>query len=620
MTTKQKIAAGVGAVVLAAAGIGSAVALTGNSGTTHALGLAPPTDVTVCATVTAAGTTTPDQTVAGSTFPDTTVPGGTVPDTTVPGVTVPDNVASQCATMGATTTPPPTTTTTPAGIQSGASQATCAPSACADPGYVPVGANTPCQNTVHAPIDTGPGHHIVTLGAINDGVVNECRQYAYYVPTNLQGQPAALLVAGNPGVTTCGPNGNSEAAQTMQGAGVYPVAVSNRVVAIGLEQSCNPTRSTAWAHPYIDVPAPASNAPTDAPYLQAVVSDIESRFNVDPSRIYLEGSSSGGGLVNGAACDPAVSGLFRGYAPNANYMQVTGSTLPGNPGTERCGTSGGSFFYFSQNATNDQQVHFGGTCVPTHCVLSNANNMAWWSQHMGCSSTGQTSNFGSPSAPNIHTTFSGCSFGVTPAVAGDAVHGGNHGVNNTTENTYLGGTCTDCDNYYVTREAMNFFDNSEWGTAAPPVTTTTNPPPPPSGQANAWSPRLAGRVPPRLRPEPSTRRPPQADRPVSRLGAYAGRKHPSTTSVARSPSSKRRRHGCRRRAVTSSTRSTSASRARRRASVRSRMNGRNSSPHRRAPRAPRRAPELVARQPANRISYRLTLPSLMVNSKLRSRL
>ena len=346
------------------------------------------------------------------------------------------------------------------GSVSGASQATCSPSACADPGYTPDSAAVACQNTVHAPVQDAT-HHVVTLGAINDGVVNECRQYDYFIPTNLTGSPAAIIVAGSPAVATCGPGGNSEADQTFKDFGMGPVAVSDRLVAISLEQSCNPKRSTAWAHPYIDVPN-TGLTPTDAPYLEAVVSDIESRFHVDPNRIYIEGASSGGGLVNGAACDPALTNLFRGYAPNANYMQVSGTTLPGKLGTERCATSNNQFFYFAQDATNDLQVRFGGTALPTHVVISYANNLAWWQRHLGCSATPTTSSFGSPAALNVHTAYSGCAFGLTPAVAGDAVHGGGHGSPAMTENIYTGGTCTDCNDYYVTREAMTFFASSKW--------------------------------------------------------------------------------------------------------------------------------------------------------------
>ena len=355
--------------------------------------------------------------------------------------------------------------TSSTGAVSGASLASCSPVACTDPGYAPDASTVSCPNTVESPvIDTAD--HVVTLGAISNGSGNECRQYGYFVPTNLNtgggatGSPAALLYAGNPAPATCGPSGNSEIHQVFTESEMAPLAVANHFIGIALAKSCNP-QATSWRHPYIDQPA-GGTTPNDDAYLEAVVSDIEARWHVDPNRIYLVGSSSGGGLVNGAACDPAVSGLFRGYAPNANYMQTTGNTTTGaNPGTERCGSSNTNFFYFTPDATGDMQVPAAGTCLPTHCVDSYAANLSYWQNRMGCSSTPATSSFGAPTAVNVHTAYSGCTFGLTPAVAGDLVHGGSHGIPAITSTAY-GGICTNCNDYYAIRETWNFFASSKW--------------------------------------------------------------------------------------------------------------------------------------------------------------
>jgi poly(3-hydroxybutyrate) depolymerase len=322
-----------------------------------------------------------------------------------------------------------------------------------------------CANTVHASsIDAS--HHVVTLGAVSDGSGNECRQYGFFVPGNLKtdgsadGQPAALLYAGNPADSVCGSGGDSEIGQTWASMAAASVAVNNRFIVIVLAKSCNPAVA-AWRHPYIDVPAPASTAPNDDAYLQAVVADIEARWHVDPNRIYLGGTSSGGGLANGAACDPNVVNLFRGYAPNANRMSEQGSSSAEVPGTERCGASYTDFFYLNQQAAGDTQVPPGTVCLPTHCVDSFSENDAFWAAHMGCGATSILTTFGSPAAANNRYSFSSCSFGTTPAVQGDYVNGGQHGIGAITSTGY-GGSCTNCSDYYGIRELWTYFAASKW--------------------------------------------------------------------------------------------------------------------------------------------------------------
>jgi hypothetical protein len=358
--------------------------------------------------------------------------------------------------------------TLPGGLAgvTGASQASCAPSACSDPGYVPDASSVGCANSVHASsIDTAD--HVVTLGAISNGSSNECRQYGYLVPMNLKtggssdGQPAALLYAGNPPATTCGPGGNSEIADTYEEMNPAAAAVANRFIVVVLAKSCNPA-TAAWRHPYIDVPAPSTTAPSDDAYLQAVVADIEARWHVDPNRIYLGGSSSGGGLVNGAACDPATVDLFRGYAPNANQMQIQGSKTAGpTSGTERCGTNHVGYFYLNQAATGDTQVDYNGTCVATHCVEGFAQTVAFFANHMGCSANPVLTSFGAPSAANHDYAYGACSFGITPAAAGDLVGGGAHGIGAITSTSY-GGSCSNCNGYDGIGDLWSFFASSTW--------------------------------------------------------------------------------------------------------------------------------------------------------------
>jgi poly(3-hydroxybutyrate) depolymerase len=271
------------------------------------------------------------------------------------------------------------------------------------------------------------------------------------------GQPAALLYAGNPADSVCGSGGDSEIGQTWASMAAASVAVNNRFIVIVLAKSCNPAVA-AWRHPYIDVPAPASTAPNDDAYLQAVVADIEARWHVDPNRIYLGGTSSGGGLANGAACDPNVVNLFRGYAPNSNQMSIN---LGKTPGTERCGTSYSDYFYLNQAATGDTQVPWNGTCLPSHCVDTFANDVLFFAHHLGCAASLTVSSFGTPSPSNKRFSYSSCTFGATPAAAGDLISGGQHGIKAITSTSY-GGSCTNCNGYYGIRELWNFFAASQW--------------------------------------------------------------------------------------------------------------------------------------------------------------
>jgi len=48
-------------------------------------------------------------------------------------------------------------------------------------------------------------------------------------------------------------------------------------------------------------------------YIQALITDLENRFCIDPSRVYITGFSMGGMFTNSVAC--AHNSWFRGYAP-----------------------------------------------------------------------------------------------------------------------------------------------------------------------------------------------------------------------------------------------------------------------------------------------------------------
>lgn len=351
--------------------------------------------------------------------------------------------------------------------QSGASQATCS-GGCSDPGYVPDATTVGCAHG--SAITQNTTFHIVSLGDVNNGTTAECRQYGYLVPTNLNpsssNQPAALLMANNPARTTCGTGGNDEFKTTFNQYGDGAVAAANRYIIVVLAKPCNPSRAS-WLHPAIDIPAGSST--TDGPYLAAVVSDIETRFHVDPNRVYLTGSSSGGGLVNGMACDTTYSTLFRGYGIDANTMPITGNTTTGpNNSTEVCPSTNQSFFYVNVQGMSDTQQNPAGVCLATHCLASLDENRRFWAAHMGCGATpsgsGSGTPFGTPSSSNTDYLYSSCAFG-SPAQIVDIkkIATGTHGTAGvTTSPTYPGGTCTGCNDFYFQRDVIGYFYGSSW--------------------------------------------------------------------------------------------------------------------------------------------------------------
>ncbi len=298
---------------------------------------------------------------------------------------------------------------------SGASQATCSPSACGN-------GTTPSFTVQKVPI------------TVSDGVSTDTYHYSWYKPTNLVGSPAAVFVAGGAGC------GSTEVGTTFTSSGWQSVANANALMLIilGKPTPCvtgsHGTSGNSWAHEQIDcggalgVPGAgscgtASSVPTDAPFLVAVRNSVcSSTFGgttVDCNRLYLNGASAGGALTRMAACDPTTVGLFRGYSvtsngANALYTGTTG-VCPG-----------GSSNYFMQQimGTNDlSQGPYNTLNVGTpidHTILGFDATRAWWQTYQGCSSP-------TTSTVGVKTIYDyDCPFGSNPGFQAIKVTGGGH--------------------------------------------------------------------------------------------------------------------------------------------------------------------------------------------------
>jgi poly(3-hydroxybutyrate) depolymerase len=334
------------------------------------------------------------------------------------------------------------------GNMSFTSGATCNPSPCA-PGTAPSASGLTMYPTSNCPVGPVPNTtNVIGLGAVTDGVTTHCRMYGYYRPKNLVGNATAVFTAGGAG-GTCG-NGTL----SFDSSYWYNVANANHLVVIALSYC----PSNGWTHPYIDVPDPGT-APTDGPYLDAVVKDAAANKNIgiDTSRMILTGGSSGGTLTLGVACDPTYSTLFQGYASVSSAMNVpVNGGMPVN-GQERCSSANKHFFMTNIHGTADGAVPYAGACIASHCITSFAETESFWSGYLGCSAH-TTTPFGTPQTANLEDDYSGCGFGLPPDQAeGITVTGGGHqhgGLDAVSGNATNG--------FNTAQTAWDFFSSRHW--------------------------------------------------------------------------------------------------------------------------------------------------------------
>jgi len=321
-------------------------------------------------------------------------------------------------------------------LQTGASLASCPSARCAS-GSVP--RFTGCVTTGDHPAD-----HVVGLGNIDaGGGVVECRFYGYYRPADLTGRPAAILIGNGSGGGIWG------AANMLVPEQWDQVAMENRVVMLPLARPTSAERPTdSWFHPNIDIPDPGPSAPSDLPYVRAVVRDAITRFGLDPERIYYFGYSSGGALGASIMCDPTTSAVFRGAAKGGHAFALDTSATPGS---ERCAAlHPGTFLYVSAGTFD---AAYTGRCplpTGTHCASSFAETMRLLFSMLGCSAPPTSTSFGTGGA-NTHLLYHDCGFGTPEddllgTVIGGVGHGGTIGANG----------------YYPSRDVWDFFSTRAW--------------------------------------------------------------------------------------------------------------------------------------------------------------
>lgn len=376
-----------------------------------------------------------------------------------------------------------------AGTHPGQSQAVCAASSCTS-GTAPSSGSLSTQPSCTPGVLAGGSVNEISVGSINDGVTSSCRMYGYYTPTNFAfGRPAAILVASG----TNGFCGVADPPQIYKSNHWHTTADANAMVVIYLSKAYNGTSCTSgaepvgWRHPTIDSPDPGAGVASDVPYLTAVITDIQSRFSVDPGRIYLTGSSGGGSLVLGAACDDTARGEIRGFDAVSAWLQTVKSGSVQVTGTERCNPAGSgtgtsynggtgsstnhSFFLMHQHGTNDGNVAFNGQCLTTHCFSGYSEESAFWKAYMGCATGPTTTNIGSPSALNALDDYSACSFtGANQVVEMEKVTSGCHSwegldanVESGSSSTCVGGGSTNSTNAFnSSSQAWSWLSTRTW--------------------------------------------------------------------------------------------------------------------------------------------------------------
>jgi poly(3-hydroxybutyrate) depolymerase len=357
----------------------------------------------------------------------------------------------------------------------GASLAICAGGTCTE-GALPNPTARPATcTTTPTPTSSGiPAGGWINLGNISDGMQNECRYYAVYIPNGLSGS-ASVLVYGH------GNEGCLDNTSDMTSQGLDQLANNNRLIVVNLmlgwsSSSSSCTRPGSWYHPNADYPDPGSNVPNDYSYIQTVVSDLKARMTgsitVDAQRLWYMGLSSGGGLATGIMCDDSTSSLFSGVAWNGvgyNVNSTSGSSPTPINGTERCG--GGSApaainknFVVSWTTGGSGFNGFSGFCAANgdHCVPTWTEANSYLRSHFGCNATPASVNSGTPNAVNLFQTYSGCSVSAGPGLQTISVPGSGDGYS-TVDDTLNGATNT---NGIVMQDIFDFFVNYGGPTSA----------------------------------------------------------------------------------------------------------------------------------------------------------
>jgi poly(3-hydroxybutyrate) depolymerase len=179
---------------------------------------------------------------------------------------------------------------------------------------------------------------------------------------------------------------------TLARSGLMQVADANRFVIVMLVPPPAGGSHTGWYHPQTDCGGAAgvvgggncgasSTSPSDVPYVMAAVNSIKNVYpNLDTSRFYDVGGSSGANMARELICDSRSASTFRGVATlgggaNAKY---------GTTGSGSCPAGVKDRFYLEIVGKNSQQDPYSTFNVGTdHSILGYNNTRAWWSSYLG---------------------------------------------------------------------------------------------------------------------------------------------------------------------------------------------------------------------------------------------
>jgi poly(3-hydroxybutyrate) depolymerase len=329
------------------------------------------------------------------------------------------------------------------GTTSFKSQATCSGSGC-------LSSSGPNGSHLGACQAGSLGPNIIGLGNVNNGVADECRMYGYYRPKNLVGKATAIFTAGGSG-QSCD--------VSFDGSNWQAVADANNLVVIELSYCPR----NAWYHPSTDIPAATGTAPSDGPYIEAVIHDAATNpsIDIDTTRMVLTGGSSGGELTWGIACDPTYSTLFQGYAAVSAEMSVDLVGGVAAPNTERCPGMNKNAFVMDVQGTADMASPLAGICLGNHCIASVAEAESYWAKRLGCGATPNVSMFGTPTAANTKDDFGDCGFG-SPADQFELVVVGGGGHQWPGLDWCVGSSCPPTNGFNTAKTIWQFFSTRTW--------------------------------------------------------------------------------------------------------------------------------------------------------------
>ncbi|XWW94140.1 hypothetical protein V2A60_002082 [Cordyceps javanica] len=130
----------------------------------------------------------------------------------------------------------------------------------------------------------------------------------------------------------------------------------------------------------------------DVKFTKDIIDYLESKYNVDKTRIYASGKSDGGGFCNVLACDDGASTRIAAFAPVSGAFYV--DTSPCHPDTVQlpCNPGRKSIPMIEFHGGNDSTIHYEGGTRKKECLPSIPHFVQQWAVRNGLGLQNQTSN------------------------------------------------------------------------------------------------------------------------------------------------------------------------------------------------------------------------------------